>query len=81
MEGLTIEEVSVKLYKAINPALYSNSPERWKDVIISAVQSLSQGTDYVNSDDVYWLLELYRMFDQIEKQGITSTDKLDTKWQ
>ncbi|RGW32813.1 hypothetical protein [Bacteroides stercoris] len=80
METLTIEQLGVKLYEAMNPALWSNTPREWQNKIVSAIQAIAENEKEINPDNIYWLSELYTMFGQIEKSGVASTNKLPSSW-
>ena len=48
METLTIEQLGVKLYEAMNPALWSNTPREWQNKIVSAIQAIAENEKEIN---------------------------------
>lgn len=64
---LSIEDKGALLYNAMRDTLETNSSSEWQEKIIDVIREIGLTNAEINSDCLYWLMEIYRMFGKIGK--------------
>ena len=64
---LSTEDKGTLLYNAMRDTLETNNASQWQEKIIDVIREIGLTNAEINSDCLYWLMEIYRMFGKIEK--------------
>jgi hypothetical protein len=64
---LSLEDKGALLYNAMRDTLETNNASQWQEKIIDVIREIGLTNSEINSDCLYWLMEIYRMFGKIGK--------------
>lgn len=64
---LSLEDKGALLYNAMRDTLETNKSSEWQEKIIDVIREIGLTNAEINSDCLYWLMEIYRMFGKISK--------------
>lgn len=64
---LSLEDKGALLYNAMRDTLETNKSSEWQEKIIDVIREIGLTNSEINSDCLYWLMEIYRMFGKISK--------------
>jgi hypothetical protein len=64
---LSTEDKGTLLYNAMRDTLETNNASQWQEKIIDVIREIGLTNAEINSDCLYWLMEIYRMFGKIGK--------------
>ena len=64
---LSTEDKGTLLYNAMCDTLETNNASQWQEKIIDVIREIGLTNAEINSDCLYWLMEIYRMFGKIGK--------------
>mgnify|MGYP000474030990 CR=1 FL=1 len=64
---LSTEDKGTLLYNVMRDTLETNNASQWQEKIIDVIREIGLTNAEINSDCLYWLMEIYRMFGKIGK--------------
>lgn len=64
---LSLEDKGTLLYNAMRDTLETNKSSEWQEKIIDVIREIGLTNAEINTDCLYWLMEIYRMFGKIGK--------------
>lgn len=64
---ISTEDKGTLLYNVMRDTLETNNASQWQEKIIDVIREIGLTNAEINSDCLYWLMEIYRMFGKIGK--------------